>query len=88
MKFGIPARVRFDQAEFENEQRNLDAMDHASDQVRKIFADVAPGTVDLPGPRRDGPLARRTMKVEPCGWGLRRAALRGNDALWGACITW
>jgi choline dehydrogenase-like flavoprotein len=37
-----------------NDAETWDAMDHASDQVRKIFADVAPGTVDLPGPRRDG----------------------------------
>ena len=29
-------------------------MDHASDQVRKIFADAAPGAVDIPGARRDG----------------------------------
>jgi choline dehydrogenase-like flavoprotein len=37
-----------------NDAETWDAMDHASDQVRKIFADAAPGTVDLPGPRRDG----------------------------------
>jgi hypothetical protein len=37
-----------------NDAETWDAMDHASDQVRKIFADVAPGTVDFPGGRRDG----------------------------------
>jgi choline dehydrogenase-like flavoprotein len=37
-----------------NDGETWDAMDHASDQVRKIFADVAPGTVDIPGVRRDG----------------------------------
>jgi len=37
-----------------NDDETWNAMDHASDQVRKIFSDVAPGTVDLPGPRRDG----------------------------------
>jgi hypothetical protein len=37
-----------------NDAETWDAMDHASDQVRKIFADVAPGTVDIPGVRRDG----------------------------------
>src|SRR5262249_23597308 len=37
-----------------NDDETWNAMDHASDQVRKIFADGAPGTVDLPGPRRDG----------------------------------
>ena len=37
-----------------NDGETWDAMDHASDQVRKIFADVAPGTVDIPGTRRDG----------------------------------
>jgi choline dehydrogenase-like flavoprotein len=37
-----------------NDAETWDAMDHASDQVRKIFSDVAPGTVDLPGARRDG----------------------------------
>jgi choline dehydrogenase-like flavoprotein len=38
----------------QNDAETWTAMDHASDQVRKIFADVAPGTVDLPGDRRDG----------------------------------
>lgn len=38
----------------QNDGETWTAMDHASDQVRKIFADVAPGTVDLPGDRRDG----------------------------------
>lgn len=37
-----------------NDAETWNAMDHASDQVRKIFADAAPGTVDLPGARRDG----------------------------------
>ncbi|HEX8166228.1 MAG TPA: family 16 glycoside hydrolase [Beijerinckiaceae bacterium] len=37
-----------------NDAETWVAMDHASDQVKKIFADVAPGTVDIPGPRRDG----------------------------------
>ena len=37
-----------------NDAETWDAMDHASDQVRKVFADAAPGAVDLPGPRRDG----------------------------------
>lgn len=37
-----------------NDTETWDAMDHASDQVRKIFADAAPGAVDIPGPRRDG----------------------------------
>jgi choline dehydrogenase-like flavoprotein len=37
-----------------NDAETWTAMDHASDQVRKIFADAAPGTVDLPGDRRDG----------------------------------
>src|SRR5215468_6304760 len=38
----------------QNDAETWTAMDHASDQVRKIFADVAPGAVDLPGDRRDG----------------------------------
>jgi choline dehydrogenase-like flavoprotein len=38
----------------QNDAETWTAMDHASDQVRKIFADIAPGTVDLPGDRRDG----------------------------------
>ena len=38
----------------QNDAETWTAMDHASDQVRKIFADVTPGTVDLPGDRRDG----------------------------------
>ena len=38
----------------QNDAETWIAMDHASDQVRKIFADVVPGTVDLPGDRRDG----------------------------------
>src|SRR5438874_701276 len=36
-----------------NDLETWDAMDHASDQVRKVFADVA-GAVDIPGLRRDG----------------------------------
>jgi choline dehydrogenase-like flavoprotein len=36
-----------------NDLETWTAMDHASDQVRNIFADVA-GAVDLPGARRDG----------------------------------
>jgi choline dehydrogenase-like flavoprotein len=38
----------------QNDAETWTAMDHASDQVRKIFADAAPGSVDLPGDRRDG----------------------------------